>query len=110
MLGVLLCLGNKHIGTSGTVPSDADDDDDGDDDGVPTTLPAWPRPRGYHAQGSNIPFGESLTLIYIYIYIYMKPARGPQTEFFCNYCSGIPGLANYGMPSEKCEGNFCGPF
>ena len=49
------------------VPSDADDGDgdgDGDnDDGVPTTLPAWPRPRGYHAQGSNIPFGESLTLI-----------------------------------------------
>ena len=42
------------------VPSDADG---GDDDGVPTTLPAWPRPRGYHAQGSNIPFGESLTLI-----------------------------------------------
>ena len=24
----------------------------------------------------------------------MKPARGPQTEFFSNSCSGIPGLAN----------------
>ena len=32
------------------VPSDADGGDD--DDGVPTTLPAWPRPRGYHGQGS----------------------------------------------------------
>ena len=46
------------------VPSDADDDDDDDD--VPITLPAWPRPRGYHAQGSNIPFGESLTLTYFH--------------------------------------------
>ena len=27
----------------------------------------------------------------------MKPARGPQTEFFSNSCSGIPGLANYEM-------------
>ena len=36
----------------------------------------------------------------------MKPARGPQTEFFCNYCSGIPGLANYEMPNEVREGNF----
>ena len=46
------------------VPSDADDGD-GDDDGgdFPTTLPAWQGPRGYHVQGSNIPFGESLTLI-----------------------------------------------
>ena len=43
---------------------DADGDGDDDDDGgVPTTLPAWQVPRGYHAQGSNIPFGESLTLI-----------------------------------------------
>ena len=32
----------------------------------------------------------------------MKPARGPQTMFFSNYCSGIPGLANYEMPSEVC--------
>ena len=24
----------------------------------------------------------------------MKPARGPQTQFFCNYCSGITGHAN----------------
>ena len=40
------------------------DDGDDDDGGVPTTLPAWQVPRGYHAQGSNIPFGESLTLIY----------------------------------------------
>ena len=58
------------------VPSDAD----GDGGGVPTTLPAWQGPRGYHGQGSNIPFGESLTLIYVYapspkiyniIYIYI---------------------------------------
>ena len=21
----------------------------------------------------------------------MKPARGPQTDFFSNYCTGIPG-------------------
>ena len=51
------------------VPSDADgggDDGDDDDGGVPTTLPAWQGPRGYHGQGSNIPFGESLTLI-IYV-------------------------------------------
>ena len=45
-------------------------DGGGDGGSFPTTLPAWPRPRGYHAQESNIPFGESLTLIYIYIYIY----------------------------------------
>ena len=54
------------------VPSDADGDGDGGDgdggdDGFPTTLPAWQGPRGYHAEGSNIPFGESLTLIYISI-------------------------------------------
>ena len=40
----------------------------------------------------------------------MKPARGPQTEFFSNYCSGIPGLANYEMANEVCEGNFGGTF
>ena len=40
----------------------------------------------------------------------MKPARGPQTRFFSNYCSGIPGLANYEMPNEVCEGNFWGTF
>ena len=40
----------------------------------------------------------------------MKPARGPQTKFFSNYCSGIPGLANYEMPNEVCEGNFLGTF
>ena len=34
----------------------------------------------------------------------MKPARGPQTRFFSNYCNGIPGLANYEMPNEVCEG------
>ncbi len=45
------------------VLSDADGKDGGDDGNVPTTLPAWQVPRGYHAQGSNIPFGESLTLI-----------------------------------------------
>ena len=48
------------------VPTDADDDDGDGGDGAsgdfPTTLPAWQGPRGYHAQGSNIPFGESLTL------------------------------------------------
>ena len=38
----------------------------------------------------------------------MKPERGPQTMFFGNYCSGIPGLANYEMPSEVSEGNFLG--
>ena len=43
-------------------------------------------------------------------YIYMKPARGPQTMFFGNYCNGIPGLANYEMPSEVCEGKFWGHF
>ena len=70
------------------VPSDAggDDDEGGGGGGFPTTLPAWQGPRGYHAQGSNIPFGESLTLIYIYskilckcvnihIYIYIKTHR-----------------------------------
>ena len=48
------------------VPSDADDGGGGDGGGggdFPTTLPAWQGPRGYHGQGSNIPFGESLTLI-----------------------------------------------
>ena len=50
------------------VPSDAGGgggggDGDGGGDGFPTTLPAWQGPRGYHAQGSNIPFGESLTPI-----------------------------------------------
>ena len=44
------------------------------------------------------------------IKILMKPARGPQTMFFSNYCSGIPGLANYEMPNEVCEGNFGGTF
>ena len=45
------------------VPSDAGNGGGDDDGGFPTTLPAWQGPRGYHAQGSNIPFGESLTLI-----------------------------------------------
>ena len=27
-----------------------------------------------------------------------------------NYCSGTTRLANYEMPIEVCEGNFCGPF
>ena len=40
----------------------------------------------------------------------MKPACGAQTKFFSNYCSGIPGLANYEMPNEVCEGNFGGTF
>ena len=49
------------------VPSDADDGggDGGGGGDFPTTLPAWQGPRGYHGQGSNIPFGESLTLIII---------------------------------------------
>ena len=53
---------NKTIRVS---KSDAGGDGGGgDDDGgdFPTTLPAWQGPRGYHGQGSNIPFGESLTL------------------------------------------------
>ena len=44
------------------VPSDADG---GDGNDIPTTLPALPRPRGYHGQGSNIAFGESLTLMIV---------------------------------------------
>ena len=36
----------------------------------------------------------------------MKPARGSQTEFFSNSCNGIPGLVNYEMLNEVCEGNF----
>ena len=40
----------------------------------------------------------------------MKPARGPKTKFFSNYCSGIPGLANYEMPDEVCEGSFWETF
>ena len=44
------------------------------------------------------------------IFIKMKPARGPQTKFFSNSCSGIPGLANYEMLNEVCEGNFWGTF
>ena len=54
-------------------------------------------PRGCH--GPPRPYN---------IYIYMKPARGPKTIFFNNYCNGIPGLANYEMPNEPCEGNFLG--
>ena len=38
----------------------------------------------------------------------MKPARGPQTELFSNYCNGIPGLANYEMPNDVREGHFWG--
>ena len=26
----------------------------------------------------------------------------PKQSFFSNYCNGIPGLANYEMPSEVC--------
>ena len=53
---------------------------------------------------------DSLKTTETYVTVNMKPARGPQTLFFGNYCSEIPGLANYEMPSEVCEGNFCGPF
>ena len=42
--------------------------------------------------------------------IFMKPARGPKQSFFSNSCSGIPGLANYEMLNEVCEGNFWGTF
>ena len=42
--------------------------------------------------------------------MYIKPARGAQTKFFSNYCSGIPGLANYEMPNAVCEGNFGGTY
>ena len=72
------------------VPSDADgDDSDGGGNGggdFPTTLPAWLVPRGYHAQGSNIPFRESLILMYTHIYMYicisymgpgLAPGRAP---------------------------------
>ena len=34
----------------------------------------------------------------------MKPARGPQTEFFSNYCHGILGLAT-SNPGIKWAGN-----
>ena len=37
----------------------------GGDGGAGTTHPSWQVPREHHAQGSNIPFGESLTLINI---------------------------------------------
>ena len=41
------------------VPSDAADDDGGGDDdgddGVPTTLPAWPRPKGVSRTGIKYP-------------------------------------------------------
>ena len=40
----------------------------------------------------------------------MKPARGPQTMFLGNSCTGIPGLANYEMPIEVCEGKFWDHF
>ena len=64
------------------VPSDADDDDGGG--GVPTTLPAWQVPRGYHAQGSNIPFGEFLTLI-ISIEEAVKWTCGPNTKIISTW-------------------------
>ena len=35
---------------------------------------------------------------YIYIYIYMKPARGPQTDFFSNSCN-----ESQGLPTMKCQ-------
>ena len=47
------------------VPCDAVGGDGDGDDGFPTTLPAWQGPRGYHGQGSNIPFGKSLTVMNI---------------------------------------------
>ena len=40
----------------------------------------------------------------------MKPARGPQTTFFSNYCGGIPGLAIYEMSNEVREGRFLETF
>ena len=44
------------------VQNDADDDGDGGDN-ASTTHPSWQVPRAHHAQGPNIPFGESLTLM-----------------------------------------------
>ena len=40
----------------------------------------------------------------------MKPARGPKTDFFNNYCNGIPGLANYEMPTKCAKAIFGGHF
>ena len=40
----------------------------------------------------------------------MKPVHGPQTIFFNNYCSEIPGPANYDMPSEVCGKQFLCAF
>ena len=37
-----------------------------------------------------------------YIYICMKPARGLQTEFISNYCSGTTGLAKTIKCQAKC--------
>ena len=47
---------------SGCAVNGGGDGDGGGGDFL-TTLPAWQGPTGYHAQGSNIPFGESLTLM-----------------------------------------------
>ena len=43
--------------------NDADGDGDGGGGDAGTTHPSWQVSREHHAQGSNIPFGESLTLI-----------------------------------------------
>ena len=41
-------------------------------------------------------------------HVHVQLDHGPQTMFFGNYCSGIPRPANYEMPSEVREDNFCG--
>ena len=67
----LRCIRAPQMSVSEHLRCPSDADGDGGDGDFPTTLPAWQVPRGYHGQGSNIPFGESLTLIYIYICIYI---------------------------------------
>ena len=36
----------------------------------------------------------------------MKPERGPQTMFWGNFCSGIPGLANYECQAKCAKASF----
>ena len=47
---------------------------------IPKARPPWS--RGPMAGLASYSLFTSI-LLYIYIYTYMKPARGPQTEFFC---------------------------
>ena len=50
--------GGGDDGGGGAIGDGGGGDGDGGGDGFPTTLPAWPRPRGYHGQGSNIRSGN----------------------------------------------------